>query len=437
MADWFFRHTEEMVASLHLLDDPALWRAAVRRVRLEAAGRPPAWLLQPTAPGPELSSPGVRLRRLGRDLAADWGEGEIVFTPGEVLDLPALVQAVPLAPQAAPAEGGACFIETPDATWFREVVKSNLMLGNDRLACLSLGEGRALTRIEGLNAFLSQRWSAEPELVRYQADPVEPRLLTPWGWGYPLADKLRLLGGGQDLWLVDREGCWRAARGPFTDVYDHLALDAAGLGLEPASPAGELPRVPVALRLEPTDGDERPQLWRLDGGGDGILERLVAEASEAELNNLQVAALSVGEPPATVLLVVERLGGPSRLPPPIAGGRAYYARLPEEQLYLPVGRRVAPLLSRRGLVEALGLAPDHLTLLDLDEAERLRLTRVPRACLGLTTDLVEYGAAQDEGAVRGLLGAVRFDFDLAGAELGQDAEGAGRPRFWERLFRRT
>jgi hypothetical protein len=151
-----------------------------------------------------------------------------------------------------------------------------------------------------------------------------------------------------------------------------------------------------------------------------------------------VAALRLDGGGDPVYLIVERLGVAGRVPPPMRGGAGYYARLPEEQLYLPVGRRVAPLLSRRGLVDALGLGRDHLTLLDAGPDGKVLVTRVPRAALGLVPEMVDYLAGEAATDVQALLGVPRFDFDLTAAELGAaPADSEEKPGFWQRLFGRS
>ncbi len=401
MPEVFFRSTEELYAALRFCDDPDAWRRAADLWALRD-GDQRAWLLR-AEPLPGV--PGTPARSDGERVLAGEREWRVV----ERRARPTLVETVPLAPE--PSRPSAAVYAVMPGPSFRDAARDVLMLGNDRMRYLPLGDGRILLLIEELNEFLRARWAESEDIALYRPAEAEPRVLLPWGFGYPLADKLHFVGADEhQLWLADDEAPWRRLNGPPADIYERIQVDPGGLERRELPAADEVPTITVALRLEPSEEAARPQLWWLAEGDRPALEQLVREASEAELNNLQVAAVSDAGRPAW--LVAERLGIGGQLTPPVHGGRAYVARLPVEHLYLPVGLRLAPLLSRRSLVEALGLGEDHLTLLDVAPAGGLRVQRVPRSALRPLSDLALYdaGAAADE--VEALRQQVVFDFGL-------------------------
>ena len=428
MGPSFYPSSDDLWAGLRLCDEASLWHRPCQRWTLTAGDRT-AWLLDIDATLPGAVTDGLEVDDQRVRQQVDGVITDYTVTARHSYD--ALWQAVPPAPRTGP-EPEVTFFELTGAEAFREVARANLMLGNDRLRFLPLQGDRVLLRVEQLSAFLREKWRAEPQFVVYHAG-ADGRLLLPAGWVHPLADKLSLGAEDDDLWLLDSDGGWRHIAGALHDIYERIAIQPVGVVPVTVAPLSTIEPVEVQLRLEPTETTERPQLWRLEPAQQPVLERLLREATEEELNNLQIAAVQ-GADGRPWLLLVERLTSVARLAPPVHGGLAYYPRLAVEHLYLPAGQRLAPVLARRSLAEALGLSDEHLTLLDVQPDGRLHLTRIPRQALRPVLDIVDYFAAQAAEEVVSLLDRVSLDLELA-ADRGDDAEAAPAAGFWDRLRR--
>ncbi|MBI2302082.1 MAG: hypothetical protein HYU66_24530 [Armatimonadetes bacterium] len=419
----FYPTAAHLHAALGLCDDPAVWRAPATLWTL-AAEPEPAYALHTETAG------------LGSDVTLEVGDdgaalGERRFAVTLRRAAPSLLQAVPLVPQPEPAAAELVYLRYADGATFRRAAGDCLMLGNDKLRYLSLGEAGVL-RVEAPSQFFLAKWRDDPCLRAYYPSPAEPRLLVAAGWSHPLAAKLQLAGpDAEELWLVEADGSWRRLAGAFTDLYERVVVGSGGFAVEPLTPAGEPPSLTVRLRLEPNERPDRPQAWRLAASDRPRLEQLLHEATEAELNNLLLACVRDGAGVGYVL--VERLHAAGRAAPPLQGGRAYAARLPEEMLYLPVGKSLQPLLSRRTLVEAMGLGEDHLTLVDATDDGGLRLTRPPRDWFRPLLQVVDYFAGEAAADVRALAEQVSFDFDLQTVDEGAP-EVPAQASWWRRLL---
>lgn len=418
----FYPTAAHLYAALQLCDDPAVWGAPATVWALTRDPEP-AYALHTEAPG------------LGAGATAEVDDHYAVVD-GEQYPIaarhaaPSLLQAVPLVPSPEAGTPELVYLCYADGDAFRRAAGDCLMLGNDKLRYLALGEAGVL-RLEAPSYFLLAKWRNDPRLSCYHPSAAEPRLLVSAGWGHPLPDKLQLAGGeGEELWLVDADGSWRRLAGSFTDLYERVVVGSDGFAVEPLTPAGEPPALTVKLRLQPAERHDRAQAWRLAAADRPRLERLLHEATEAELNNLLLACVRDGD--GTGFVLVERLNAAARAGLPLQGGRAYAARLPEEMLYLPVGTSLQPLLSRRTLVEALGLGEDHLTLVDAAADGGLRLTRLPREWFRPLLQVIDYFAGEAAPEVRAVADQVGFDFDLEAVEEAPAAAPA--PASWWRRW---
>ena len=428
MAVYFFASTEALRATLQLCDDAESWRRETRRYELLGDDGERAWLLDVAGTVAGIPHDDQTVRVEDDAVTVESGETTTRYRRGEVTEAPSLLQAVPLVPRARDPRAPVTWLGIDSGPRFVEVVRANLMLGNDRMTYLALGDDKALLRVERLSAFLLEKLRADGVRTYYPSEE-EPRFLLPGGLAHPLAEKLRLLPGGDDrLWLLDEDGTWRSIRGRTRDVYEQIAVDAALLHVEELQPEGVVPTITVALTLEPTERRGRTQLWRLTAAERPVLEELLREADEAELNNLQIAVVRDTRG-AVGYVIVERHGLGSALAPPLHGGRAYVPLLPEELLFLPAGHSLQPVLSRATLIDVLGLAEDRLTIVDRDEAG-LRITRVPTSALLPIMTVVDYFAVEAAEDVTGLLDTVRFDFDID-TEPAEAAEAG----WWTRFLR--
>ncbi|NUP99023.1 MAG: hypothetical protein HUU35_04105 [Armatimonadetes bacterium] len=435
MADLFFRTTDDLLAALRLCDDPETWRLPTIRYAFRG-GQETAWLLRFEQCPAGLPAEPVSAAVSANEVVVTRPEGELRGPLESELAAPSLLQAVPLVPWSG-SSPAVVFVRLATRELFREVARASLMLGNDKMRYLPLGEGRYLLRVEGLSAFLREKWRDEPGVELFWPIDPDSRALAPWGLSFPLVDKLQLLSGDDSLfWLLERDGRWRQLQGALADIYERVEVDPGRLLTSELIASDDAPTVRVELRLEPSEAREQPQLWWLGPDERPALEHLLREAGEADLNQLQVAVV-VEPDDRRSFVVVERLTTPGRLAPPIQGGRVFFARLPVEHLYLPLGQRLAPLLSRRSLIDALGLGDDHLTLVTPAENSRLRVSRIPRGALRPLPDLLDYFAAESGEAVRALLDqvTVAYDLDPAVVEDGSSPAEPAAPGFWAALRR--
>ncbi len=417
MPAYWFANTDELVAALRLCDDPASWRQPARRTRL-VAGEAEAWLIETAEPiaGMAPSGPPAAQRVL----------------PAARFEAPSLLQAVPLLAQPLSRPSAWTYLET-DAAGFADAARANLMLGRDQMRYAAIGDGRLLLAVEQMSQFLVRKWAGASDRTLYQPDETDARLLLPLGTAYPLADKFRFQPGGDlDRWLVAHDGPWRHVRVELRDIYERIALDTTGLAATELRPGGEVPRVTVSLRLEHDAQPQRPELWLLPDDRRAALHELLGEAGEAELNGLHIAVVS-DQAGGRWFVIAERRRAPTGLPLPLRGAEPFYARLAEEHLYLPVGRRLAPVLARRALVDALRLSDSHLTLLAGGDGG-LRLLRIAREALAPLPSIVDYFAGEDRGAVEDLMSAVRMDFDLAPEEP-EEVIAPAPSGWWSRVRR--
>lgn len=424
MPSYFFPHHEALAAALWLVDDPVAWSCPVERLEL-GGGEAPAWLLRSEAPLATLTP--IREREAAGAVVMDGTSWPIASR----CEAPRLMEAVPLAP-APPPSLAVVYVLADSPRRFREYAQDCLMLDNDRLRYLPLGGGQVLLRIEQLSAFLLRRWQTASNPACYTPAAGEPRLLQPWGWRFPLPGKLALVETGDELLcLLSTTPPWTIVRGRAEDIYERIAIDAGRLDTVAVAADADLPSIPVSLRLEPAERTEPPRLWWLTADQEPLLHRLVAEAGEDELHGLQLARIADGG-----FVVVARPG--SQLSPAAAllHAPAWTERLPDEHLYVPVGQRLAPLLSRRSLIEALDLQDSLLTIILRRDDGGLLVRQLQRHLLRPLADLADYRIARAKEPVAALLAEVAFDFDLT-AETPDDEPDApaARPSLWE-SFRR-
>jgi len=427
---------DELAAALRLCDEAAVWRSPCLLYELRDKDWQPRWLLSAMGLAVALGQPEaewVVTNETAREvtLASRAEARGYQLVRKEVC--PSLFQAVRPQPWRLAPKSDTFVLRTANRERWAEIVRSNLLLGNDRLRLLGLappsGAGIAspveptsteaslfLVRVEGLSAFLREKWQADPEIEVFYPAPAEPRLLLPWGYEYPLRDKFDFAASTEEhLWFVTADGQWLRTTAVWTDLYDHLAVQDLALEIATWAPAERGEKVEIELRLEPSEAQERPQLWVLAEEERPALEALLREASEAELDRLRIAFLEDGPGGRRFLLHEVGLGV---APPPLRATRAFFAPFPDEGLYLPVGQRLTPLLSRAKLVEALRLDREALTLIEPGGRggpcacpANLRVWKVSREALRPIHEVVDYFIAEALEEVRALERQTVFDFE--------------------------
>ncbi len=409
MAYAWFAGSAHLHAALRSVRDDDFWRRPAELYQL-GEGEQAAWLLATERLPDGLPAAAVE----GLDTESPRVEGQPVTITAHRA-APQLFQVLPLAPRS-PARPAVTCLRVHSHERFVEVAAANLMLGNHRLRYLAVGGGAYLLFVEGLSEFLRAKWSGTTEPEFFYLSEHSDALILPWGWTWPPASQVRLpQDSDHDRWLVEPDGTWRLFRGELREV-EHLVTVAGGSFEPEVIGPGEPPTVEVQLRLEDSELPAEARLWRVEAADLAILLRLLQEAGEAELAGLQLAALTGGDGP--FYLVLARLGGTA--PPALLGGRAYAARHATESLFIPVGCRLAPSLSRETLTRALDLDDRTVTILDRLPSARVRVTRVARSVFRPVLDLVDHLAAEAADDVQQLLDQVVFDFDLTA----DDADGA-------------
>ncbi|MCB9703779.1 MAG: hypothetical protein H6711_17920 [Myxococcales bacterium] len=254
--------------------------------------------------------------------------------------------------------------------------------------------------------------------VEVYARDGQSALWVAWGHAHPLAGAAaaQLARSGQ-MALVDRQGNW--LRGPVEwrtrSIYDALLpeLDARRevLHVEP----GER-RFRITLRLAAGPLAD-PELWLLDPDQLLALEPLIASASGDELGRLTIARLSDGRRARYLLRERVRPGVP-RLGARISESLevAGFARVAgADNLYLPVGRRLSPMLRRDDLRRLLGLDEAH-TVIVAEDRDGPQIITAPAVDEAPLQRWIDYVATDRRLALDELLERSVFEFPEATIE---------------------
>jgi hypothetical protein len=249
-------------------------------------------------------------------------------------------------------------VESPGA---QRTVERLLALGRDDVTVSEWDErGQRVIVLRAPNPpmYLLMRAREEPhEGVRAYAR-VEGGLWIEWGYEHPLpAVAARTLAKAGRSAFVERTGRWRIAPSPWSErsIFDAVIpqIDAARMDLEKSD--GES-RFTVNLRLAYAP-DAVAELWVLDPSQFAALESFVEVSSADELARFTVARM---EGPRGVVYVLREMVRPnaSRLGTRVSDLlelRGYARVAATDNLYLPVGRRLAPVMRRDELRKLLGL----------------------------------------------------------------------------------
>ncbi|HIE50835.1 MAG TPA: hypothetical protein EYP85_03670 [Armatimonadetes bacterium] len=425
-----FHSLEELYAALRQCNRAEAWRAPAAVWRLRGPQGETVWLLQVSFWSPAMAVWTLK-KADEREVVLEGGEGLETFAVEERWEAASLFEAVRLEPWPYPPAGEVLYLWLPRERW-AEVIRSNLLLGNDQMQFVPIKPDRVLLRVVGLSPFLREKWRQDPDLGLFYPAGDE-HVLLPWGFTYPLREKFSFLSAAEgERWLVTPDHrWWHLPPAQLRDVYEVLRVNELNLQVAELQPGEAMEPVAIDLQLEETETTERPQVWRLTEREREALEELLAQAPEEELDRLQVAYLqtAAGE---RFYLVVER--SPTGIAPYLRAGRAYFARYPEEHLYLPVGTRLRPPLGRRACIEAFALREEVLTLVERGKEGGLQVWRVPRSALRPLREIVDYFLGEMVEEVRALERQIIFEFEQepAGPEEEQIAPTRRLP-WWKWL----
>ncbi|MFO0562764.1 MAG: hypothetical protein U0269_32395 [Polyangiales bacterium] len=277
-------------------------------------------------------------------------------------DAGTLLEALrPFRAHGDPVVEEAVFWVPVDVPGAQRTVERLLALGRDDVTVSEWDErGQRVLVLRAPNPpmYLLMRAREEPhEGVRAYAR-VEGGFWIEWGFEHPLpAVASRTLAKAGRSAFVDHTGRWRIAPSPWTErsIFDAVIpqIDASRVDLEKSD--GES-RFTVHLRLAYAP-DAVPELWLLDPAQFAALESFVEVSSADELARFTVARM---EGPRGVVYVLREMVRPnaSRLGTRVADLlelRGYARVAATDNLYLPVGRRLAPVMRRDELRKLLGL----------------------------------------------------------------------------------
>jgi hypothetical protein len=331
--------------------------------------------------------------------------------PGASEELHNWLQALPLVRDEKSAEignGREVIFELPEATRLPEVVGEMLRLSVDRQSFRWLDSGGVLLRVIGppyytlLRAIDRDAASGVRAYVERAA-----RVWVEIGHTHPLVGSISP-PEGQALFLRPPRDWLTVAEAPFRDIYEILdfKLPRAKLDWEPAELRKKLI---VPLRL--VEGDRHdPELWVLRDDPVARLDALVRDAREGLVQRLIFAVGEHEGKPVVVLRV-----RPSKQPPPqlIIEAEAYCPYLKLDNLFVPVGTRIHPVLRRDAVRKLLADDPEQINWLRNDSNRRGGFVpeRLPDDAFRSLSDWVEYVLDRDRQALSHWVEEFKFDFD--------------------------
>ncbi|MEZ4384993.1 MAG: hypothetical protein R3A79_26925 [Nannocystaceae bacterium] len=350
------------------------------------------------------------------------GEAEERWTAPERRESPALLEALrPVRLPGEPIVGEALFVMDPGTDEPRRLLERLLLLDRgDATVCefdaatASGGEARVFAvKVRAPPIYLQMRARDDERAAVqvYARDDASP-LWVAWSFSHPLAEAAAAdLRRRDQTALVDRRGRW--LRGPAQwhtrSIYDALLpeIDARQATLRPVE--GDL-RFAIELRLAPGPAVDA-ELWLLDADELLALEPLIEGATGDELSRLTVARLTDGRRARYLLRERVRPGVP-----PIAArvsealGADGYARVAgADNLYLPSGRRLRPMLRRDDLRRLLRLDEAHTVILEEDR-DGLAVIQVPAVDEAPLLRWIDYVATDRRLALDQLLERSVFEF---------------------------
>ncbi len=275
---------------------------------------------------------------------------------------PTLWEAVrPLAQPGDPVAHEACFRASRDGVGAHRTIERLLALGRDDATVTELRDGGGealLIQVIAPPLYLLMRAREEPEEgVRAYVRAGDGDLWVAFGHAHPLAPMAtRALRDQRRRALVDADGAWHFIDpdAPARSIYDVLETRFEARATE-WTPATSVERFRVTLRLAPAPSAD-PELWLLDAEQFLSLEPLVEAMPDAELARFTVSRNTGPQGTRYVLQELVRPNVP-RLGVRVGDllGVPGYARAPGvDNLYLPVGRRLAPAMRRDELRALLG-----------------------------------------------------------------------------------
>src|SRR5262245_25615187 len=345
------------------------------------------------------------------------GTAKTFASPGE--ELATWLQALPIQKDAEPPPLGGqtpVIFELADPQQLPVVVGEMMRLANDRQSFRWLKDdetasGPILLRVIGppyytLLRALDREHGAKGLPVRAYVERA-PRVWVEVGYTHPLIAKIEPQEDQMLILRSPRDWVFVEDR-PFRDIYEILdfklpqtKLDWVGAELKK--------RLTVPLRL--IEGDRHdPELWVLRQNAIDQLDALVRDAKESLVQRLLFAVGKRGDQ----LTIVLRVRPSKQSPPQLVLDAAPYTRLLKlDNLFVPVGTKIHPLLRRDAVRKLLAEDPARINWLQPDPEKPGGFTP---ECLGEDAfhplqDWVEYVLDRDREVLAAWAQEFRFDFD--------------------------
>lgn len=320
-----------------------------------------------------------------------------------------------------------------DPARFSLLVQECLSLGCDRIRFSPLAARTepqpVLVRIDAPPWYLLERWSRPESEVAPVYVPAANRFYVRWGWSHPLAGRLAVQDG--ELVLAEADGqIRRAPDADWRDLYDALAIEAAGLTSVRWTSAEPAPRFTVKLKLVESPEPVDPELWLLSRADLPAVERLLGLMPEADLKHLAIAFFSnATKPPAPgvaeepVAAMREVITGRGR--GWVTFAKTGFRALPGlPNLYLPIDRALDPQVRRDRIAEAFALKGGEFVVVQPLPQGSMRAVRVPESSFRPLSTYIDYVVTGDAARLQALVGATVFD----PGPLAELAEAAPDPR---------
>lgn len=394
------------------------------RLVLTSGVVPPAVSLEPAVAGvdddgrPWVDTPAKLPRTITNQLSK-LGVTSLKTYPALGEDLNNWLQALPLEREDKAPELGnnaPVLFELPGPAQLPEIVGEMLRLSVDRQSFRWMkddetGAGPVLLRVVGppyytlLRALDRERAGGGGQVRAYLEQA--PQVWVEIGWTHPLVKSLAPREG-QLLLLRAPRGWIFLADAPFRDIYEILDFKLPQSRLD--WHASELKkRLIVPLRLIDSDRHDI-ELWVLRDNAVDQLDALVRDAKDGLLHRL-IFAVGQHEGKVTIVLRVR----PSKQPPPqlVLQAEAYSKYLKLDNLFVPHGTKIHPVLRRDAIRKLLADDPAQINWLRANphKAGAFIPESLPDEAFRPLHEWVDYVLDHDRAALTSWVQEFRFDFE--------------------------
>ncbi len=333
-------------------------------------------------------------------------------------DAGTLIEAIrPVRVHGDPVVDEAVFWVSVDSPGAQKTIERLLALGRDDITVSEWDERGARTmviRAQNPPMYLLMRSREEPqEGIRAFARSAGT-LWVEWGYEHPLTTiASQALSKANRAAFVDRKGRWRIAPNPWTErsIFDAVIPTIAAERLELTPLAGESKfRIDLSLTYAP---ETIPEFWLLDATQFAALEPFIEASTTDELSRFTIARMQGPNGTRYILREIIRPNS-TRLGIRVSdmvGLRGWSRAAASDNLYLPVGRRLAPVMRRDELRKLLGLDKAQAVVVD-EDTDGLKLHALMDVEEVPLTRWVDYMATERRYALDRMMESMVFDLPL-------------------------